>query len=166
MATIVLSAVGGAAGAAIGGNVLGLSSVVIGRAIGATAGYWIDQQILGVGSEAVETGRVERFRLQGASEGTYRSGPSFYVRPIRKPVAGTVRVGVNGEALVETLHFDVDLATGVIRFRDPPDVGVQVTAGFEFDVPVRFDTDRIQTSVESFHAGDTPNVPILEVRIP
>ncbi len=70
MATIVLSAVGAAAGAAVGGNFLGLSSVVIGRAIGATVGNWIDQQLLGSGSEVVETGRVERFRLQGASEGS------------------------------------------------------------------------------------------------
>jgi hypothetical protein len=70
MATIVLSAVGAAVGSAIGGNVLGLSSVVIGRAIGATLGRWVDQQILGVGSEVVETGKMDRLRLTGASEGT------------------------------------------------------------------------------------------------
>jgi uncharacterized protein (TIGR02217 family) len=43
--------------------------------------------------------------------------------------------------------------------------GVAVTAGFEFDVPVRFDTDRIQTSVASFQAGDAPSVPVVEVRL-
>lgn len=69
MATIVLSAVGSAAGAALGGSVLGLSSVVIGRAVGATLGRVIDQSLLGTGSKAVETGRVERFRLSSASEG-------------------------------------------------------------------------------------------------
>ena len=69
MATIVLSAVGAAAGASVGGGVLGLSSVVIGRAIGATLGQVIDQRLLGSGSERVETGKVERFRLTGASEG-------------------------------------------------------------------------------------------------
>ncbi|WP_102109366.1 baseplate multidomain protein megatron [Oceaniglobus roseus] len=69
MATLVLSAVGAAAGASLGGGVLGLSSVVIGRAVGATLGRVIDQSILGSGSQAVETGRVERFRLTGASEG-------------------------------------------------------------------------------------------------
>ena len=42
---------------------------------------------------------------------------------------------------------------------------MQVTAGFEFDVPVRFDTDRIQTSVASFQAGDVPDVPVVEVRV-
>jgi len=69
MATIVLSAVGMAAGSAVGGGVLGLSTAVIGRAIGATIGRVIDQKIMGVGSETVETGKVDRFRLTGASEG-------------------------------------------------------------------------------------------------
>ncbi len=69
MATIVLSAVGSAVGASIGGGVLGLSSAVIGRAIGATIGRVIDQRLLGAGSEPVETGKVDRFRLSGASEG-------------------------------------------------------------------------------------------------
>ena len=69
MATILLSAVGAAVGAGFGGTVLGLSGAVIGRAIGATLGQVIDQRLLGVGSEAVEVGRVERFRLTGASEG-------------------------------------------------------------------------------------------------
>ncbi|MEY8838992.1 DUF2460 domain-containing protein, partial [Cribrihabitans sp. XS_ASV171] len=58
-----------------------------------------------------------------------------------------------------------DTATGVVTFVAPPGEGVQVTAGFEFDVPVRFDTDRIQTSVASFKAGDVPNVPVVEVRV-
>jgi uncharacterized protein (TIGR02217 family) len=39
-----------------------------------------------------------------------------------------------------------------------------VTAGFEFDVPVRFDTDLIQVSVASFRAGEVPRVPVVEVR--
>ena len=70
MATLVLSAVGAAAGASVGGGVLGLSSVVIGRAVGATLGRIVDQSLLGAGSEAVETGRVDRFRLNGVGQGT------------------------------------------------------------------------------------------------
>jgi len=70
MATIVLSAVGAAVGSALGGSVLGLSSVVIGRAVGATLGQVLDQRLLGSGSAPVETGKVDRFRLTGASEGT------------------------------------------------------------------------------------------------
>ena len=78
MATILLSAVGAAAGAGFGGTVLGLSGAVIGRAVGATLGRMIDQRLMGAGSEAVETGRVERFRLTGAAEGA--AVPQVYGR--------------------------------------------------------------------------------------
>lgn len=70
MATILLSAAGAAVGSGFGGTVLGLSGAVIGRAVGATLGRALDQRLLGAGSDAVETGRVDRFRLMGASEGT------------------------------------------------------------------------------------------------
>lgn len=96
---------------------------------------------------------------------TYSSGESSYTRPVTKPVAGSVVVGIQGDKLQESIHFDVNTATGMITFDHPPDEGVEVTAGFEFDVPVRFDTDRIQTSVASFQAGQVPNVPVVEVRI-
>lgn len=96
---------------------------------------------------------------------TYRSGMETYVRPIAKPVPGTVRVGLAGLAQVEGVQFEVDAVTGAVHFAAPPDVGVAVTAGFEFDVPVRFDTDRIQTSVASFKAGDVPSVPVVELRL-
>ncbi len=70
MATILLSAAGAALGSGFGGSFLGLSGAIIGRAVGATIGRSIDQRILGMGSDPVETGRVERFQLTGASDGT------------------------------------------------------------------------------------------------
>ncbi|MCF6443479.1 glycoside hydrolase/phage tail family protein [Nereida sp. MMG025] len=69
MATLVLSAAGMALGNAVGGTVLGLSSALVGRFVGASIGRSIDTRLMG-GSQAVETGRVDRFRLTGASEGT------------------------------------------------------------------------------------------------
>ncbi|OWU85318.1 phage host specificity protein [Oceanicola sp. 22II-s10i] len=69
MATLVLSSVGAAVGGSIGGSVLGLSTAAAGRFAGALLGRVIDQRLLGHGSEPVETGRVERFRLTGAGEG-------------------------------------------------------------------------------------------------
>lgn len=95
---------------------------------------------------------------------TYRSGEQFYVRPIRKPVEGTVLCALDGFVLIEETDFVIDTATGEISFSVAPPEGAAITAGFEFDVPVRFDTDRIQTSVASFQAGEVPNVPIVEVR--
>ncbi|MEP1929736.1 MAG: DUF2460 domain-containing protein [Paracoccaceae bacterium] len=96
---------------------------------------------------------------------TYQSGAQTYDRPIVKPVTGTVRVGVELSEMQETVDFGVDETMGLITFNVPPASGLAITAGFEFDVPVRFDTDRIQTSVASFQAGELPNVPIVEVRV-
>lgn len=93
---------------------------------------------------------------------TYRSGESIYVRPITKPVIDTVKVGIDG---VEVVDITLDYSTGLLSFVTAPTAGAEITAGFEFDVPVRFDTDHIQTSVASFKAGDIPNVPIVEVRV-
>ena len=69
MATILLSAAGAAIGGSIGGTALGLSMVAVGRLVGATVGRAIDQRLLGQGAQAVETGRVDRFRLTGSGEG-------------------------------------------------------------------------------------------------
>ncbi|MCK8483834.1 DUF2460 domain-containing protein [Aliiroseovarius sp. S2029] len=96
---------------------------------------------------------------------TYRSGEQTYARPIQKPVDGTVKLGLKGDPLSEGTHFTVDYTTGMVTFMTAPETGAEVTAGYEFDVPVRFDTDRIHTSVASFQAGDAPNVPVVEVRV-
>lgn len=94
----------------------------------------------------------------------YRSGSHSYARPIKKPVQGTVRIGVEGVEMQEGVHYGVDTATGIVTFEMAPNEGGEITAGFEFDVPVRFDTDRIRSSVASFQAGEVPDVPVIEVR--
>jgi uncharacterized protein (TIGR02217 family) len=94
----------------------------------------------------------------------YASGAYSYSRPIRKPVAGMVRVGISHEERQEGLHWTLDATTGLVTFDHAPEAGAEVSAGFEFDVAVRFDTDHIATSVASFRAGDLPRVPIIEVR--
>lgn len=95
----------------------------------------------------------------------YRSGTVSYQRPIHKPVVGTVRIGLGQEELHEDVDFILDSSTGQVVLSHPPEQGIEVVAGFEFDVPVRFDTDRIATSVASFQAGDVPDVPVVEVRV-
>lgn len=115
-----------------------------------------DDQAIGIGD-----GTETAFQLTK----TYASGGESYVRDIRKPVAGSVRVGLDGAEVTEGPDFSVDPATGLVTFSAAPGAGVIVTAGFEFDVPVRFGTDALQISVASFNAGDVPNVPVVEVRI-
>ncbi|MEL6915573.1 MAG: DUF2460 domain-containing protein [Pseudomonadota bacterium] len=95
----------------------------------------------------------------------YRSGQELYARPIRKPVAGTVRIGVGDVEKLDTIDYTVDPNTGIVSFLEAPDEGAEVTAGYEFDVPVRFDTPSIQTSVAAFRAGDAPSVPVVEIRV-
>lgn len=114
-----------------------------------------DQQI------AVGDGETRAFQLIK----TYASGAENYVRPIKKPVAGTVRIGVDGDELQEGNHYSIDVTTGIVTMTDIPDIDAAVTAGYEFDVPVRFDTDLIQTSVSNFQAGSVPSVPVVEVRV-
>ena len=95
----------------------------------------------------------------------YRSGEQEYARPVTKPVAGTVRVGIAGVEQLEGEHYEVDTETGIITFAHAPNEGMDVTAGFEFDVPVRFDTDHIVTSAATFQAGEVPAVPVVELRV-
>ncbi len=97
----------------------------------------------------------------------YGSAFAPWTREIRKPVAGTVLVAVDGVAQTEGADFSVNPATGLVTF-DPgsiPGPGTLVTAGFEFDVPVRFDADRLEISLDGFRHGSIPSIPVVEIRI-
>lgn len=96
---------------------------------------------------------------------TYRSGLQTYNRTITKPVSGSVVVAVGRDPKIIEQEFSVAFDTGKVTFTTPPDIGVMVSAGFEFDVPVRFDTDEVMLSLASFQAGDLPDVPVVEVRV-
>lgn len=122
----------------------------------ARAAPGVRDQLIGMGDDATRDFQLVK---------TYRSGRQAHVRPIAKPVRGSVRVGLGDTEMREGRHYEVDWATGIVRFAEPPNAGVQVTAGYEFDVPVRFDTDGIRISLASFQAGEVPSVPVLEIRV-
>ena len=103
------------------------------------------------------TGAVAGFQLVKR----YGTGPGVYLRTITRPVAGTVRVAVAG---IETAAFSVDALTGRVLFTAPPPAGAAVTAGFQFDVPVRFDTDELRINLAQFASGDIPDIPVIEIR--
>ncbi len=96
---------------------------------------------------------------------TYGATHATYARPIAKPVAGTVRVAVDGVELVSGTDFGCDAATGRVAFvaSAVPAPGAAVTAGFEFDVPVRFDSDDLAIDLTAFAAGAVPHIPLVEI---
>ncbi|MCO5156917.1 MAG: DUF2460 domain-containing protein [Aquamicrobium sp.] len=95
----------------------------------------------------------------------YGEGGDAYERPIRKPVAGTVRVAVDGVERAAPAQFSVDHATGIVTFAPGavPAPGALVSAGFAFDIAARFDTERIAISLSAFKAGQIPSIPVIEI---
>ena len=98
---------------------------------------------------------------------TYGSAFAPWTRIIKKPVAGTVKIAVAGAARVLGTDYAVDVSTGIVTFLAGhiPSTGQSVTAGFEFDVPVRFDSDKPEVNMTGFAHGAIPNIPIVEVRL-
>ena len=94
----------------------------------------------------------------------YASGGVTHWRTITKPVPGTVRLAVAGQERSFGTHWTLDPVTGLVTFAQAPAAGSSVTAGFEFDVPVRFDTDQVRVQVSTFQAGEVPSIPVIEVR--
>lgn len=92
----------------------------------------------------------------------YASGSQTWVRTITKPVAGTVRVALDG---AEQLGgWTADTTTGVVTFDSAPAEGVSVTAGYAFDVPVRFDSDALDVTLDLERLGSITSIPLLELR--
>jgi uncharacterized protein (TIGR02217 family) len=121
------------------------SSALPGGAVGAL------DQVIGTGD-----GTRTEFELVK----TYGGGSDPYARRITKPVTGTVTAAVGGS----TRAVVVDATKGLIRFATPPAAGARITAGFEFDVPVRFDTDFLEIDHAAFDGGAIPSIPIIEIR--
>lgn len=114
-------------------------------------------QAIGTGNGATATFALAK---------TYGSLYSPYRRPIAKPVAGSVRVAVGGTEVAAGTAFTVDTTNGVVTFLSGhiPASGAAVTAGFLFDVPVRFDTDYLEVDLSAFAAGAIPKIPLVEIR--
>jgi uncharacterized protein (TIGR02217 family) len=111
-------------------------------------------QQIGVGNAA-----LTQFQLVK----TYVSGTEIVTRQIKKPVSGTVKVYKN--AVLQTSGYSVDYEVGKVTFTTAPAVGVVVTADFEFDAPVRFDTDFLPASLDSYGIGSVTDIPLIELRI-
>ena len=92
----------------------------------------------------------------------YTSGTATHTRTITKPVAGSVLIGLNG--VQQTTGWSVDTTSGRLTFATPPANGQSISAGFLFDVPVRFDTDQLALSPDT-SATFKADIPLVEVRV-
>ncbi len=110
-------------------------------------------QLLGTGD-----GATTQFQLVK----TYGSVPVQHRRTINKPVTGSAQVALGG--VTQSGGWTLDSTTGLLTFAVPPASGVAVTAGFAFDVPVRFDTDQLNLTQDDFMT-QRGAIPLIEVRV-
>ncbi len=110
-------------------------------------------QGIGVGDGATTTFQMVKH---------YASGSQTWVRSIGKPEAGSVRIALDG--VEQGSGWSVDTATGLVSFDAAPASGVVVTAGFTFDVPVRFDSDTLDVTLDIERLGSITSIPLLEIR--
>ena len=129
-----------------------------GRAQGFRFKDWSDYravgQVLGTGDGARDTFQLVKRYVSGGDED---------VRTIAKPVAGTTKISLGGTP--QASGWSVDTATGLVTFTSAPASGAVISADFEFDVPVRFDTDRLEFRLETHDLMVWEQIPITEVRL-
>lgn len=146
--------------------VIGFFRARAGRAYGFRYKDWLDYSS-GLPGEAVTALDQQIAVGDGISVSfplvkNYDSGGVSHLRAIKKPVAGTVQIAVGG--IEQEAGWQVDLARGLVTFAVPPLAGMAITAGYEFDVPVRFAEDYLAVTQESFQAGQIPAISLVEVR--
>lgn len=93
---------------------------------------------------------------------TYTSGGSTLTRKITKPVSGQVTVYLS--SVEQSSEISIDTTTGIVTFDTAPASGEVVTADFQFDIPVRFDTDHFAITMTTLEARSV-DLPIVELRI-
>jgi uncharacterized protein (TIGR02217 family) len=122
------------------------------------------EEAVSAADQAIGGGDGTRTRFALAK--TYGEGEDAYRRLIARPVLETLRVAVDGMEKATPADWSFDFATGEVVFEpgSVPGAGDAVTAGYEFDVPVRFDTERIEISLTAFKAGQIPSIPLVEVQ--
>lgn len=94
---------------------------------------------------------------------TYGDVGGTSAREIQKPVDGSIVIAIDGVEIIAP-DFSADSATGQVTFSEPPLEGAVITAGYEFDVPVRFDVERLDINLSHFHAGHIPTIPLVEIK--
>ncbi len=113
--------------------------------------YQVENQLVGIGD-----GEKKDFQLIKY----YRINGNYYIRKITKPVISTIKMFVNG---VRTNNINVDLRTGIVSFNEAPANDATVNATFEFDVPVRFNSDVLEITMETINTGKVKDITLIEI---
>lgn len=120
---------------------------------GVTAGSPTDQP-LGTGTGAQTTFQLKK---------NYTWNAYTYTRTIVKPVQGTLTIAFDG--VQQMTGFTVNPATGIVTFSPAPSLGVVITAGFEFDTPVRLDNDMFPEAYGGGTGSREVALSIVELRL-
>ena len=120
----------------------------------------LPSQALSPTDQQIGTGNGTTTSFQLAKR--YASGGQSWARAITKPVVGTVKIALNG--VPQGSGWSVDHTTGIVSFETAPSDGIAITAGFEFDVPVRFDSDVLDVTLDIERLGSITSIPLLEIR--
>ena len=129
-----------------------------GRAYGFRFKDWSDYRVIG---QLIGAGNNTQTAFQLTK--TYTSGGENETRPLKKPVSGTVKLYKDG--VLQSSGLAIDHTTGLVTFTAAPAAGVLITADCEFDVPVRFDTDRLAIRIQSHELFVWDQIPLVEVRV-
>lgn len=129
-----------------------------GKAIGFRFKDWTDYQAV---AQNIGTGNGSQTVFQLTKK--YTSSVTV-TRIIKKPVNNSaLKIYLN--AVLQSSGYTVNYATGAVTFTTAPGSGVAVTADFEFDVPVRFDTDQLDAAIDDFGTRSWSDIPLVEVRL-
>ncbi|WP_299938570.1 DUF2460 domain-containing protein [uncultured Pelagimonas sp.] len=112
-----------------------------------------NDQVIGTGGGSVTSFQMVKL---------YADALGSWVRAINKPIAGTVQIAIDG---APASGWSVDTTSGVVSFDTAPEAGAQITAGFAFEVPVRFDVDRLPVQLSTTWIGSAGEIQLIEVRV-
>ena len=130
-----------------------------GRADGFRFKDWTDHKVAG---QTIGTGNASNKVFQLVK--TYGSGGILETRMIKKPISSSVKIYLSG-VLQNGDSYSLNNTTGVVTFATAPGNGVLVSADFEFDVPVRFDTDRLSATLDEYGVNSWHDIPLVEIRV-
>lgn len=112
--------------------------------------YSAENQLIGIGD-----GEKKDFQLIK----NYTINGNHYIRKITKPVISTIKIFIN-ETITEDLK--IDLTTGIITFNEAPSMDTKINASFEFDIPVRFDSDILEITMDTINSGKIKDITLIE----